>query len=145
MQRTLLIGNTFPFALLRRDANVRTLSLDALRDELAGAQIASFWGHENTRAAAEAVLGGVSLRPATERPVLTLTPDGFPTLGGRIFRSCFVLAPDYRPGYRPAIGEEPGPSDILGWHALRIDWLRNRKSEISDSQSTPTPERASRT
>ena len=123
MQRTILIGNSFPFALLRRDANVRILSLGALRDELAGARIASFWGHENTRAAAEAVLGGVSLRPATERPALTLSPDGTPSLDGRAFRSCYVLAPDYRPGYRPAIGAEPGPSDILGWHALRVDWL----------------------
>ena len=123
MQRDILIGNTFPFALLRRDANVRTLSLDVLRNELACAKIASFWGHENTRFAAEAVLGGVSLRPATERPALALTPDGLPSLDGREFRSCFVLAPDYRPGYRPAIGAEPGPCDILGWHALRIDWL----------------------
>ena len=123
MQRTLLIGNTFPFALLRRDANVRTLSLEDLRSALAGAEIVSFWGHENTRSAAEAVLGGVSLRPATERPALTLSPDGLPSLDGRAFRTCHVLAPDYRPGYRPAIGAEPGSSDILGWHALRIDWL----------------------
>ena len=69
-----LVGNTFPFALLRRDADVRTLSLDDLRSALAGADIVSFWGHENTRAAAEAVLGGVSLRPATDRPALTLSP-----------------------------------------------------------------------
>ena len=123
MQRDILIGNTFPFALLRRDANVRTLSLDALRRVLAGARVTSFWGHENSRAAAEAVLGGVSLRPTTERPALTLSPDDLPSLDGRAFRSCYVLAPDYRPGYRPAIGAEPGPSDILGWHALRVDWL----------------------
>ena len=123
MKQAILIGNTFPFALLRRDANIRTLSIDALRSALADSGIASFWGHENTRAAAEALLGGVSLRPATERPALTLSPDGLPMLDGRVFRTCFVLAPDYRPGYRPAIGEEPAPSDILGWHALRIDWL----------------------
>ena len=123
MQRTVLVGNTFPFALLRRDANVRALSLDDLRAALAGAEIVSFWGHENTRAAAESVLGGVSLRPATDRPALALSPDGLPSLDGRVFRTCYVLAPDYRPGYRPAIGAEPGPSDILGWHALRVDWL----------------------
>jgi len=123
MQRTVLLGNTFPFALLRRDANVRTLSLDDLRSALAGAEVFSFWGHENSRAAAEAVLGGVSLRPTTERPALTLSPDDLPSLDGRAFRSCYVLAPDYRSGYRPAIGAEPGPSDILGWHALRVDWL----------------------
>ena len=119
----ILLGNSFPFALLRRDADVRMLSLGDLRSALAGAEVVSFWGHENTRAAAESVLGGVSLRPATERPALELSPDGLPSLGGRTFRTCFVLAPDYRPGYRPAIGEEPTPSDILGWHALRIDWL----------------------
>ena len=123
MKNGILIGNTFPFALLRRDANIRTLTLDALRAELVDSNIASFWGHENTRAAAEALLGGVSLRPVTERPALTLSPDGLPMLDGVVFRTCFVLAPDYRPGYRPALGEEPIPSDILGWHALRIDWL----------------------
>ena len=123
MQRTALIGNTFPVALFRRDATVHVLSVDALRAALAGADIASFWGHENTRAAAEALLGGVSLRPATERPALTLSSDGFPTLCGHVFRTCFVLAPDYRPGYRPALGEDPAPADILGWHALRIDWI----------------------
>ena len=123
MKNGILIGNTFPFALLRRDANVRTLSIDALRAALADSDIVSFWGHENTRAAAETILGGVSLSPATERPALTLSSDGLPMLDGVVFRTCFVLAPDYRPGYRPAIGEEPTPSDILGWHALRIDWL----------------------
>ena len=123
MKQEILIGNTFPFALLRRDANIRTLSIDALRSALADSGIASFWGHENTRSAAETILGGVSLRPATERPALTLSPDGLPMLDGRVFRTCFVLAPDYHPGYRPAVGEETTPSDILGWHALRIDWL----------------------
>ncbi len=123
MKQKILIGNTFPFALLRRDANIRTLSIDALRAALADSDITSFWGHENTRSAAETILGGVSLRPATERPALTLSPDGLPMLGGRVFRTCFVLAPDYRPGYRPAVGEETTPSDFLGWHALRIDWL----------------------
>ncbi len=119
----ILLGNTFPFALLRRDANVRTMTIDELRAALADAEVVSFWGHENTRAAAETALGGISLRPATERPALTLSPDGLPSLDGRVFRTCYVLAPDYRPGYRPAICEEPQPSDILGWHALRIDWL----------------------
>lgn len=123
MKNAVLIGNTFPFALMRRDANVRMLSINDLRAALADAEVVSFWGHENSRAAAEALLGGVSLRPATERPALTLSPGGHPSLDGRAFSTCFVLAPDYRPGYRPAIGEEPAPSDILGWHALRIDWL----------------------
>ncbi len=123
MKHEILIGNTFPFALLRRDANVRTLSIDALRSALAEADVTSFWGHENTRAAAETILGGVSLHPASERPALTLSSDGLPSLDGRVFKTCFVLAPDYRSGYRPAIGTEPTPSDILGWHALRIDWL----------------------
>ncbi len=122
MKNGILIGNTFPFALLRRDANIRTLSIDALRVALSGSEIFSFWGHENTRAAAESLLG-VPLRPTTERPALALSPDALPMLDGRVFRTCFVFAPDYRPGYRPAIGEETSPSDILGWHALRIDWL----------------------
>ena len=123
MNDPVLIGNSFPFALLRRDANVRTFFLDDIRTTLGGAEVVSFWGHENTRTVAESVLGGVSLRPATERPALTLSPDNLPTLGGHTFRSCFVLAPDYRSGFRPAIGAESAPSDIHGWHALRIDWL----------------------
>ena len=122
MKKGILIGNTFPFALLRRDADVRTLSIDALRSALADSDVISFWGHENTRAAAETIVG-VPLSPATERPALTLSSDGLPMLDGRTFHTCFVLAPDYRPGYRPAIGTEPTLSDIFGWHALRIDWL----------------------
>ena len=41
MRPATLIGNSFPFALLRRDANVRTLSLNDLRSALAGAEIVS--------------------------------------------------------------------------------------------------------
>lgn len=122
MQRTILVGNTFPFALLRRRAEIRPVSIGDLGTTLAGATVVSFWGHENTRAAAEAVLGGVSLRPSTERPALSLSSDFFPMFGDRVFRSCYVLSPDCRPGYRAAVGEETSPSDIIGWHALRVDW-----------------------
>ena len=56
---------------------IREIPLEELRTLLADAEVASFWGHENTRAAAEAILG-VSLAPRTARPALTLDAEGYP-------------------------------------------------------------------
>lgn len=119
----LLIGNTFSMTLIRHhtvtvtDCAVADLARDARR-----CGVASFWGHANTRAAAEALLG-VDLRPKTERPAIVLDAEDYPTLDGARFTECYVLSPDYRPGFRPAIGVEVAATDIMGWHALRLSWM----------------------
>lgn len=117
----ILIGNSFPFSLVRRDADIRMIDPSVLRALLARSPVVSFWGHENSRAAAEAFLG-VGLKPSTPRPAVLLTPDNLPTLDGLVFRTCYVCSPEYVPGYRPAVGEETPSSAIRGWQTLRIDW-----------------------
>ena len=121
-KKKVLVGNAFPFSLVRcRRLVVEDATLEALKAALAGAEVASFWGHANTRAAAEAVLG-VSLAPRSERPALTLSPEGLPMLDGDAFDTCWLLSPDYPEGFRPAIGTEVGPEQIEGWHVLKLTW-----------------------
>lgn len=117
-----LIGNAFPLSLVRgHHVVIDELPMAELRSILASSEVVSFWGHENTRPVAEAVVG-VSLKPARDRPAMMLDDEGYPTLDGRRFRICYVLSPDYAPGCRPAIGAEVAPEDIRAWHALRLEW-----------------------
>lgn len=125
-EKKLLIGNSFPFSLIRNDrVVVESRSLDDLRGEVSAATPVSFWGHSNTRSAAEAVLG-VSLQTETERPALSLSEDKLPMLYGETFDTCWLLSPDYPGGFRPAIGQEVGPEMISGWHVLKLTW-KSRK------------------
>ena len=117
----LLVGNSFPFSLLRRDVDVRVLSQEEARTLLASRDHVSFWGHANTLSSAETAMG-CGLKPATERPALTLDADNFPFLDGVSFRDCLICSPEYRPGFRPAVGEEVPPDAILGWHTLLLIW-----------------------
>ena len=113
---------SFPFSLVRcARLVVEPQPIVALKTALAGANVVSFWGHENTRAAAEGVLG-VSLRPRTERPAVTLSSGNRPMLDGEEFDTCWLLSPDYPEGFRPAIGAEVTPEQIAGWHVLKLTW-----------------------
>lgn len=121
-EKRLLIGNSFPFSLVRsKRLTVESLPLYALRSALSGVEVVSFWGHENTRTAAESVLG-VSLRPRAERPAVTLSPAKHPMLYGEEFNTCWLLSPDYPEGFRPSIGQEVAPDQIAGWHVLKLTW-----------------------
>ena len=118
----ILIGNSFPLTLIRGHRVVcEEIALDALREKLAGAEVVSFWGHENTRLAAEAVLG-VSLAPKMPRPAITLSAEARPQLEGYTFDTCWVLSPDYRKDFRPAIGQEVPLDAMRGWHVLKLTW-----------------------
>ena len=122
LDRKLLIGHSFSFSLVRCDRLiVESMSLSSLQAALVGAEVISFWGHENTRVAAEEVLG-VSLRPRIERPAIMLSVDGYPMLNGETFDTCWLLSPDYPAEFRPAIGEEVGLEQIVGWHVLKLTW-----------------------
>lgn len=120
--KKILVGNSFPFSLIRCERLiVEQKPISELKDALASAEVASFWGHENTRAAAESVLG-VSLATHGVRPAVTLSPAQRPMLDGEEFSSCWLLSPDYPEGFRPAIGTEVGPEQIKGWHVLKLSW-----------------------
>ncbi len=128
-RRKILIGNAFPFSLVRCGRLiVESKPLAVLKEALVGAETVSFWGHGNTRAAAEAVLG-VSLAPRTERPALTLSPGKRPVLDGEEFDVCWLLSPDCPEGFRPAVGEEVAPEQIAGWHVLKLTWQRERNED----------------
>lgn len=117
-----LIGNSFPLSLVRKHrVEIAEIGLDELRHVLAESDPVSFWGHENSRAAAERIVSA-SLKPTCSRPAMALDDEGFPMLDGFRFKVCYVLSPDYAAGYRPAVGEEMPAEAIRAWHALRLDW-----------------------
>lgn len=114
-----LLGNTFPPALIRRKITVTPISIEVARELLADG-FQSYWGHANTIITANALLG-VNVTPETERPALLLNADNLPTLDGKVANKVVVLSPNYAPGYRPPEGEITPPEKILGWQALL--WL----------------------
>ena len=119
--KSILIGNAFPMTLIRRPIQIAPQPLTALQHAADGAELCSFWGHENSRAAAEAFCG-LLLRPETERRSITLNSEGFPILGSRAFSECWVLSPDYIDNFRPAIGQEVPQNKIRGWQILKLTW-----------------------
>ena len=119
MGKKILIGNSFPLSLIRRRVVMVPCPLETLLTELKGNKIVSFWGHRNTLAAANRLLG-YDLTPKMERPVVCLTPDFFPELDDTVFSECWILSPNYCSDFRPAIGEEIPPEKIAGWQCLKI-------------------------
>lgn len=117
----ILIANSFPLSLIRRPVRIAPRRLEELRQTLTQGPFFSFWGHANTLGAANRLLG-MDITPTTERPVIELDQELFPMADGRSYRVCWVLSPDYRPGFRPAIGEQVAETDIVGWQVLMIDW-----------------------
>jgi hypothetical protein len=118
----LLVGNSFPFPLIRRRVVIEPLSDGEARDLLMGRGFVSFWGHGNTLHAAREFLG-VDLAPRTSRPALTLDEANIPSLDGMSSSDVLVISPEYAPGYRPEIGQEVPIEKILGFQALLITFL----------------------
>ncbi len=114
----ILVGNTFPLSLVRRRAVIQPKGLPEFQAR-AAAGVVSFWGHPSTLSAASA-FAGLDLTPARERPALRLSADLLPVLDGEVFRECWMLSPDFTPGFRPALGEEVRPDQITGWQILRL-------------------------
>ena len=116
----ILLGNTFPLSLIRRPVRIEPAALDELKRRLQAEGFVSFWGHDNTAAAAQSLLG-VDPRPGEgQRPAIVLTPDALPSLDGQAFHEVWVLSPDYAPGFRPQIGHEVPLEAIVAWQVLRI-------------------------
>ena len=118
----ILIGNSFPFSLVRcKKLTVERRSMCDLQEALLDREVVSFWGHDNTRKIAEKMLG-VALMPKQNRAALSLSKNARPMLDGNEFDSCWLLSPDYPEGFRPAIGIEIGLDMIRGWHVLKLIW-----------------------
>lgn len=115
----ILIGSTFPLALIRRPVKIRPALLRELKAAIRNADsVASFWGHGNTIAAANEILG-IDVTPRTERPAVILDRK-HPSLDGVRYSVVWVLSPDYIPGFRPQIGVEVQPDQIVGWQTLKL-------------------------
>ena len=121
MAKEILIGNTFPLSLVRRKVVIEPIDLEDLKKLLQQSDFCSFWGHTNTLAAVNQLLG-VDLTPLVERPVLTLSENNNPEFNGIEFSECWVLSPDYKGDFRPAIGTEVSPEKISSWQCLKIEF-----------------------
>lgn len=118
----ILVGNAFPLSLVRRRVLIEPVASTDFAAASAGKTIYSFWGHSNTLAAASRFLD-VDLTPTTARPALVCdSATGLPSFEGRLFRECWVLAPEYVAGFRPVVGVEVPASSIIGWRILRLHW-----------------------
>ena len=120
-EHAILIGNSFPLSLIRRSIRMEPQPISVLQMALAGKRVVSFWGHANTLHRAEE-FAGCGLAPESERPILQLNDDLFPTLGTEVFSKVWILSPDYTGRFRPAVGEEVPPEKIEGWQILKITW-----------------------
>ncbi len=127
--KSFLVGNSFPLSLIRRKVVIEEATMEEFKEVCHEGKLHSFWGHENTRAAAEEVLG-VSVKPKEERPAVTLTAEGFPTLDGEVFEVCYVLSPNYRGAFRPKIGEEVSSEQIASWHLLKMIWSEDSERMV---------------
>lgn len=119
--RGILIGSTFPLSLVRRSVTITPSCIDSLKNKIENSSVLSFWGHSNTLNIARQLLS-VDLTPKSERPPLTLDDNNLPVLDGVSFKECWILSPDYIPGFRPEIGKEVPPDKIIGWQVLKITW-----------------------
>jgi hypothetical protein len=115
----LLLGNTFPTALIRRRVIIEPHPVADLASRLQQEPHLSFWGHENTRALASAILGVDITR---SRVGLALDSDHLPSLASQSFTEVFILSPNYAPGFRPTLGMEVTPEEITGWQVLLINF-----------------------
>ncbi|MDA8137821.1 MAG: hypothetical protein M0036_04135 [Desulfobacteraceae bacterium] len=124
----ILIGSTFPLSLIRRPVLISPQNIDTFKGLLTSRPIVSFWGHQNTLSAARQLLG-VDISPPTERPALELSDALLPMINNNQFTECWVVSPEYTPGYRPNIGEEVPMEQITGWQVLKIQWLAHQAEE----------------
>lgn len=121
MNSPILISNSFPFSLIRRQVVVNPKTTADLVGQMHDRPWVSAWGHANTLALASTI-AGADLRPKTQRPALVLGEDKLPALDGQTFAECWLLSPDYAPGFRPAIGDEVSADKIRGWQVLQLQW-----------------------
>lgn len=115
----ILLGNTYPLSLIRRPVSISPASLEELRQCAQEEGFLSFWGHDNTRAIAKAILG-FDPAPPFPRPAITLSRENLPTFDGQVFSEVWVLSPDYATPFRPGVGEEVHANKILRWQVLHI-------------------------
>lgn len=129
----LLLGNSFPLSLISRTVVVHPMSMACLKRELVGRPVLSFWGHDNTAPLVSARLG-VTIRPGTPRPTLSLGKNGYPEMNGQSFQECWIVSPVRHDKSRLRIGEEVQASSIIGWQILRLYWPDKIEKEATTAR-----------
>lgn len=119
--KRILTGNSFPLSLIRRKVSIEPETLQHFQETLAQSCWESYWGHKNTLAAVKQFCG-TDLTPKVERPALELDSNGYPCLYGQTYKECWVISPDYEPGFRPALNIEVDADQIRSWQVLLIHW-----------------------
>lgn len=118
----LVIGNSFPISSIRRKVIIEPINIEEIKSQYTNAsKILSFWGHSNTLLHVNQYLG-FDITPTTERPTISLSIEGFPTLYDITFHKCYIISPNYRTKFRPKIGEEVSADLIKNWDLLKITW-----------------------
>mgnify|MGYP001326922145 CR=1 FL=1 len=121
VSQPVLIGNSYPWSLLRGRPRLEEKNLDELKAEIALRGSVSYWGHKNTLQIASDLLE-TDLTPEIERPSIQLSPTLKPSIGGREFSQCWVMAPVYIEGFRPAVGFEVTVGMIENWRIICLCW-----------------------
>jgi|GEM_PF-816097 len=116
-----LVGNSFPFGLIKSRVTIRPMTLEDLKIEITNRGVCSFWGHNNTLSAVFEMIG-FDLTPEQARPSISLDENSRPFLSGKSFSECWILAPEYVDGIRPEIGKEVEVQQISRWNINRIKW-----------------------
>ena len=121
----LLIGNSFPLALIKIPVRIFPLSLQLVRQMLRNAKsVTSYWGHDNTLRSISELLEE-DLTPHTPRPSLLIDPFGCPVMGGKAFSHCIVASPVFPTGIRPNSNDQSKIlKDLTGWNFRLIDWTK---------------------
>lgn len=119
--RHILVGNSFPLSLVARRVVIEPVSVRDLQAGARDRRVHSFWGHSNTLAPAQQAMG-IAFVPESDRPVLGLDEQGYPSLDGTTFHECWIVSPVYVESFRPRIGDEVPPEMIRDWQVLRMRW-----------------------
>jgi hypothetical protein len=117
----LLIGNSFPMSLIRREVKCVPIAVEEFREFIADIEIVSFWGHDNTVDGASELLAR-DLRPKQKRPVLKLSEKNLPVLNNCEFDTVYVVCPEYAVGFRPEINNEFDTKQIKNWQVVKLTW-----------------------
>ena len=117
----ILVGNTFPFQLIRRPVSITVETPAEFLRHAEGRVVHSFWGHNDTLEAASLYVG-LDLTPRRSRAAITLDKDGYPQLDGISFRTCWIVSAVLPERFRPEENKAVGSDRILHWQILRIQW-----------------------
>ena len=108
--------------MIKRKVRIYPIEVETLRGIVCNAEkICSYWGHSDTREIAEEILG-VKIPENDIRKPLALSENEYPLWNGMEFRKCYILSPNYKNSFRPALNGGASVDEIISWKALVVEW-----------------------